>query len=119
MPARLDPAERDRRAKARREAQWAKMKSGAAYQHFDPNDGIGYGSETQWTETAERVRGITRTPKIDDDLVLLGLNTLTTRRDLDRAYRLKARTAHPDVGGSHEAMTALSDAYDRLKKRVK
>lgn len=34
--------------------------------------------------------------------------------EIDRAYRNKARTRHPDGGGSEEAMKALNEAHDVL-----
>jgi hypothetical protein len=43
---------------------------------------------------------------------VLGLTRTASRAEIVAAYRDKAKLAHPDVGGSHEAMTALSRARD-------
>jgi hypothetical protein len=42
----------------------------------------------------------------------LGLEPRATREEIIAAYRELAKVAHPDVGGSHEAMTALTRARD-------
>lgn len=130
MGRRLPPGEAERRAEERRKKRWADMRSGAAYQQFNPNDDVGYGSQDQWRGTAEaRMEGriSRRAPKADADLQLLGLSTLPAdRRALDRAFRLKARGepgkrngVHPDAGGSHAAFLDLTAAYERLGRRVK
>lgn len=124
MGRRLPPGEAERRKKERSRTAWAKMNSGEAYKHFNPNDGHGYGDESQWRGTAEERLGVGSLPamKVDADLALLGLQTLPkdhadARKALYRAYRLASRTAHPDApGGSHEAFLALKEAYDRLLK---
>lgn len=43
---------------------------------------------------------------------------VVTRDDIDRLFREKARTAHPDVGGSNEAMAELSAARDAALKEI-
>jgi hypothetical protein len=43
---------------------------------------------------------------------ILGLARTATRDQITAAYRDKAKLAHPDAGGSHEAMTALVRARD-------
>ena len=48
-------------------------------------------------------------------------NVLDVTRDLDlsgvtRAYHAKAKSAHPDNGGTHAKMAALNDAYSAFKK---
>jgi hypothetical protein len=50
------------------------------------------------------------------DLIVLGLDRLPPSWDeLRRAYRLAARTAHPDVqGGSQDAFVAVAAAFERL-----
>jgi hypothetical protein len=40
----------------------------------------------------------------------------TTLEDVERAYRDKARSAHPDAGGSHEAMVALNRAREDARR---
>ena len=120
MGRKLPPGEAERRAKERARKRWADMASGAAYTKFDPNDGIGYGSEEQWQGTAEaRLNGRLPmvAPKVDADLVLLDLKAMPgTLKALTHAYRLASRNAHPDApGGSHEAFLALGEAYKRLQ----
>lgn len=39
----------------------------------------------------------------------------SSRAEIDRAYRAKAREAHPDSGGSRERWDALQAAYDQAK----
>lgn len=41
----------------------------------------------------------------------LGVRADATRAAIDKAYRQRARKAHPDTGGSSEAFHALSHAY--------
>lgn len=41
------------------------------------------------------------------------------RESIDRAYREKAKTAHPDVGGSAESMAELNRARDEALREVK
>ncbi|EQA97247.1 hypothetical protein L286_23260 [Sphingobium sp. HDIP04] len=43
---------------------------------------------------------------------VLGVPMRPTRDEVNRAYRDKARTAHPDQGGSHAAMARLNAARD-------
>ncbi len=49
---------------------------------------------------------------------VLGLQPTAKRSDIEAAFRLKAKMAHPDVGGSHDAMAALSAARDAGFKAV-
>ena len=49
---------------------------------------------------------------------VLGLTGPVTTADIDRAYREKAATAHPDKGGSSEAMTALNRARTEAKAAI-
>jgi len=46
---------------------------------------------------------------------VLGIAPGSTRDLIDRAYRAKARDAHPDSGGSREAWDALTAAYEQAK----
>lgn len=41
---------------------------------------------------------------------LLGVNQDSPREAIEAAYKSKAKAAHPDLGGSHEAMAALNAA---------
>jgi hypothetical protein len=49
---------------------------------------------------------------------VLGITRTATRAQIVAAYRDKARRAHPDAGGSHEAMTALTRARDEALAAV-
>ena len=44
---------------------------------------------------------------------VLGLTASATAAEIDRAYREKAKTAHPDAGGSGAAMSRLNAARDQ------
>lgn len=46
------------------------------------------------------------------DLLDIRTPEMATEEMVIAAWREKARTAHPDAGGSHEAMTALNEAKD-------
>jgi curved DNA-binding protein CbpA len=45
---------------------------------------------------------------------LLGLKRAATRDEVRKAYRRKAKSSHPDSGGSEEAFNALTAAHDIL-----
>jgi hypothetical protein len=49
---------------------------------------------------------------------VLGLNGPVTSRDIDAAYRERAAKAHPDTGGSTEAMAALNRARTEAKAAI-
>lgn len=46
---------------------------------------------------------------------ILGLSSSASWREVERAYRTKAKVHHPDHGGDEDAMRALNDAYAKLK----
>lgn len=46
---------------------------------------------------------------------ILGANSRTSRRDLDRLYKRLAACRHPDKGGTEEDMKSLNEAYRVLK----
>jgi curved DNA-binding protein CbpA len=50
---------------------------------------------------------------------ILGIESTATLEDIKRAYRSKARSVHPDVGGDAESFKAVKDAYDTLKDQQK
>jgi len=49
---------------------------------------------------------------------VLGLPMTATPAEIRDAYKAKAKTAHPDSGGSQDAMAALTDARDRALKQA-
>jgi hypothetical protein len=50
---------------------------------------------------------------------VLGVAETATQVEIERAYREKAKSRHPDTGGSHAAMLELNEARDRgLKERA-
>lgn len=46
---------------------------------------------------------------------VLGIPLTATREQIDEAYRQKAKRAHPDAGGSAEAMAELNRARDEAR----
>lgn len=46
----------------------------------------------------------------------LGVTASASQEDIKRAYRRKAKDMHPDTGGSHESMVALTRAYKTLTR---
>ena len=51
----------------------------------------------------------------DEAADMLGVIWPCTPAALDAAYRSKAKTAHPDAGGSHAKFVALQEAYELLR----
>jgi hypothetical protein len=49
------------------------------------------------------------------ELERLGLTEQCTAAELARAHRRAAKTAHPDAGGTHEAMRAINEDVARVK----
>lgn len=49
---------------------------------------------------------------------VLGIPPRSTKEQIEAAYRGKARTAHPDTGGSTAAMAALNAARDAALKEI-
>lgn len=49
---------------------------------------------------------------------LLDVSATASRAEISQAFRAKAATAHPDTGGSHDAMAALTAARDAGFKAV-
>ena len=45
---------------------------------------------------------------------ILGVSPEATKEDVDKAYRKKAKTQHPDKGGSHEEMIKVNAAYEAI-----
>jgi len=48
--------------------------------------------------------------------VVLGVDSKCTMVDAEGAYKKKAKQAHPDNGGSHEAMAELNEAVSIMRK---
>ena len=49
---------------------------------------------------------------------VLGLPRTATKAQVEEAFRDKSKTAHPDQGGSHDAMARLTDARTKALKDV-
>lgn len=49
---------------------------------------------------------------------ILGLGAGATREDAERAYRGRAKKAHPDAGGSQDAMQRLNAAREQAMKEL-
>jgi hypothetical protein len=65
------------------------------------------------------VAGVAGRPPPHPDLLALGLDRIPSSWDgLRRAYRAAAKAAHPDTGGSADAFRAVSDAFERLARRL-
>jgi len=47
-------------------------------------------------------------------LLILGIESGASDKDLKSAYRLKAKQYHPDKGGTHDEFVLLKQAYDML-----
>ncbi|MBW7863502.1 MAG: J domain-containing protein [Candidatus Hydrogenedens sp.] len=47
---------------------------------------------------------------------LMGLSPSASWEEIEKAYRRKAKVHHPDHGGDEDAMRALNEAYQTLKK---
>jgi hypothetical protein len=117
MGARLDPAERDRRAAERRRRTWA----GENYKKYDPAK-EGYGSVEDWVAAAEAMAGSrsllsVAKAEVPADLVLLFLDAMPpTMEALKKAYRNSLFAYHPDHGGTDAQCIAAQDAFARLCK---
>lgn len=62
--------------------------------------------------------GFVALPTPDDPWKILGLNPEATEDEIDAAFRAKAKSAHPDAGGSHDQMARLNAARDELIRRA-
>ena len=75
--------------------------------------------QAEWEEFKRRYAGKllerqSRTSDPSADYRLLGVTPKATRTEIRRAFLAKAKTAHPDQGGSAEAFRNLMEAYHRL-----
>lgn len=51
-----------------------------------------------------------------DPYKILGVKQTATREEIDRAFKNKAKTAHPDAGGSTEDMIRVNAAYESIRQ---
>lgn len=54
----------------------------------------------------------------NEALKVLGLSTLKSRKQLQRAYRNKSKIYHPDNGGSKQDFVILTASYKYLDKKI-
>lgn len=47
---------------------------------------------------------------------LMGVSPTAPLEEIERAYRRKAKVHHPDLGGDEDAMRALNEAYNLIKR---
>lgn len=50
-----------------------------------------------------------------DPFAILGVDMNATREEVDKAYKEKAHSVHPDVGGSNIEMAKLNAAYETIR----
>lgn len=50
-----------------------------------------------------------------DPFIILGVDTNANREEVDKAYREKAKVAHPDKGGSNIEMARINAAYEAIR----
>lgn len=62
--------------------------------------------------------GFLALPSQESPYDVLGVKPTASQEEIEAAYRQKARFAHPDAGGSTEAMQRLNDARQRLKSQA-
>ena len=51
-----------------------------------------------------------------DPYKILGVEQASTKEEIDRAFKAKAREAHPDRGGSNADMVKVNAAYEAIKQ---
>jgi hypothetical protein len=64
-------------------------------------------------------RFLARAAPRDPSLAALGLTSSASPDDVKRAFRERAKVAHPDAGGSSEAFIALRTSYERALEVVR
>lgn len=72
--------------------------------------------EMRGEPVAEERGGVASRDDLDLSFRLLGLSPSATWEEIERAYRAKAKIHHPDRGGDGDAMRALNEAYQLLKR---
>ena len=61
-----------------------------------------------------RIKLLDGADKSLDPFEILGVSEDSTKEEVIRAYREKARIAHPDTGGNHEDMAKVNAARDAI-----
>jgi curved DNA-binding protein CbpA len=56
--------------------------------------------------------------KMPDPYIVLGLKPSAAAAEIKRAYHKQAKAAHPDAGGSVDAMASVNEAYQTLSDPV-
>ena len=51
-----------------------------------------------------------------DPYKILGVDKDATKEEITKAYKEKARTAHPDAGGTNEEMIRVNAAYEAIRQ---
>ncbi len=64
------------------------------------------------------IRQFSETNKIAAFRNLFNLDSEIDSKDLARRRRIMARKFHPDVGGDHQAMTLINEAYEYLTQTM-
>jgi len=71
-------------------------------------------------ETNKRIQELSKKSKGKagalDPYTILGVRPDATQEQVEKAYRKKAATAHPDKGGSNEKMVLVNAAYEAIKR---
>ncbi len=62
--------------------------------------------------------GFVALPATESPWDVLGLKPGASAEEIEKAFRQKAQFAHPDAGGSTEAMQRLNEAWRKLKERA-
>jgi len=83
-----------------------------------------YRSSRESAKAASDALGITRSARLitfalgmgEVAMAKLGLNYHSTYDDAKRAYRMASLSAHPDRGGTHDAMSRLNDEYAMIRE---
>jgi DnaJ-domain-containing protein 1 len=57
--------------------------------------------------------------KVKDWWDILGVSPDASKQDVTRAYRERAKSAHPDAGGSDAAMTELNKAREQALRTLR
>jgi len=77
------------------------------------------GSEALWGKIAHTILFGLGGKDYKTYLRELGFSDMPSLSELNRTYKKLMKTAHPDVGGSHELATKITEAYSKLKVILK